>query len=217
MVLNNMKDRDIVVGLRIMIKSVERDDLIFDQPIFKKKDVAVKRDSDTDYFHMKPIKIDQQNFTPGQYKIITDISLMTPFKKFIKAERVDSEVISFWVEKDPPEGGMWESYDARNFENFEKPKNLLRAVHRPSSTKKNTYVLEFNREHYDYKNIDHDDEGEVAKYMFRLTLPEMCIIDLDRGDNNIFSEEDTRENFKMAEKMKQFLDVYSSKERMEKI
>jgi hypothetical protein len=214
---NNMKDRDIVVGLRIMVKSANRDDLIFDGPIFKKKDVAVKRNSKTDYFHMKSLKIDKQNFKPGHYKIITDISLMTPFKKFQKAERVDSEVISFWVETDPPEGGMWERYDARNFENLEPPKNTMRAVHKPSLQKKDTYVLEFNKDHHDYKEIDPNDEVAVAKYLYRLTIPETCIIDLERDDTKLFSKEDLQEPFKITTRMKGIIDEFTSQKHMEKI
>ncbi len=216
MVLNNMKSRKVTVALRIMIKSVERDDLIFGSPIFQKKDVDVKPESKTDYFHMKSLKIDKDNFTPGHYKIVADIALMTPFGKFIKAERIDRSEISFWVEEDPPEGGIWEDFRATNFDNYEEPRNKQKAQHVPGS-RKNTYILEFNKDHYDYKRIDANDEDEVAKYQYRLTIPELCIIDLDGQHNTIFTEDDIKEPSRIAQRQKLTVDLYTSDEYMRKV
>jgi len=182
----------------------------------EKKDVDVKPESKTDYFHMKSLKIDKDNFTPGHYKIVADISLMTPFGKFIKAERIDRSEISFWVEEDPPEGGIWEDFRATNFENYDEPRNKQRAQHVPGS-RKNTYILEFNKDHYDYKLIDPNDEDEVAKYQYRLTIPELCIIDLDGQYYTIFTEDDIKEPSRIARVQKLTVDMYTSDEYMEKV
>ena len=138
-IINNMERQDVNVALRIMIRSIERNDLIFNEPIFVNKDIGVKSSSNTRYYHMKSLLIDKNNFAPGHYKITSDISLMKPFDKFKKAEKMDKSEISFWVEQDPPEGGIWEDFVmVKSFElHFFSflPKNKQRADHIPSGTR----------------------------------------------------------------------------------
>lgn len=216
LIKNNMKNQKVTVALRIMIKSAERGETVFGKPLFAKKDIDVDKESETVFFHMKPLKIDKDNFTPGHYKIVADIALMTPFGKFKKAERIDKVEISFWVEQDPPEGGIWEDFRAISFENYEEPRNKQRATHVPGS-RKNTYILEMNKEHYDYKQIDHNDEDSVAKYQYRLTIPELCIIDLDGQYRTIFTEEDIKDPARIAQVMKMTVDKFTNQEFMDKV
>ena len=154
------------------------------------------------------MKIDKSNFQPGHYFVEADIHIMEdctikyqpkgkikgnphPLQtlKYKKAQRLDSVQKSFWVEMDPPEGGIWEKIEMVNFtKSYPGQKTeFMRATHGPGTRQgASTYILEINSEHYDYKAVDPADEDDTAKYQYRLTIPELCELDLENGWKNIF-------------------------------
>ena len=72
-----------------------------------------------------------------------------------------------------------------------------------------TYILEINSEHYDYKAVDPADEDDTAKYQFRLTIPELCELDLENGWKNIFEDPDNMSPLEIAQIHKMTVDKYT--------
>ena len=127
-VVNNT-GTDVKMRVRIMIRSVDKGDLVFGKPLFTEAAYVSKKGSPGKYLYDKKMKVEKTDFQPGHYFVEADIHIMEatsvtyqppgkhPQQKitYKKAQRLDSVTKSFWVQQDPPEGGIWERIDMVEF------------------------------------------------------------------------------------------------------
>jgi len=216
MIENNLKSSDVKVGLRIMVLSYERDTVIYGKPIHV-EEILVKRKSHTGDLYMKPLKIENRLFTPGRYKIVADIALLESYGGKLPGEKLDEASISFWVETDPPEGGLFEDFIATEFSRFpvSDPKRDLRSYVEEGKRHKDTYIMYYNTDHYDFLHMG-SGKKDKSKYEYRLCLAEACLIDIDVESYNLIKKEDAKDPYQCAVKMKSVIDKMTGKEFMEK-
>jgi hypothetical protein len=207
-VINN-SDNNIKVGIKIEVRSVERDEQVYGKFIYTNSSFSSGEDSTSSYCCNKTIKIEKADFTPGQYKVRASLALLTPFGKLRKGQELDVSTKSFFVEVDPPKGGIWEDFIAVDFSNYDGDQKTRRAFHDIGS-RPGTYVLKYNKEHADHKMIKDTDEKSIAQYRYRLTIPELCLLDIDNEWNVIFSEDDRKQGIgRIAEVMKDTVDKFT--------
>ena len=210
--LNNT-DSDLKFGIKIEIRSVERDvqvlgKFLFDGHVSVKKRNAVDDPTVSPYCCDESIFISKSQFTPGHYKIIAQLVTLTPFGKYKKSSIVDQSSKSFFVEVDPPENGLWESFVAVDFSNFKGDDKTRKAYHRDGS-RLGSYTLCYNPEHAEHKKIKDTDTNEIAKYRYKLTIPELIILDYENEWGVVFSDEDRKDPMKMLNVQKDTLDKYT--------
>ena len=121
---------------------------------------------------------------------------------------LDTSAASFFVETDPPEGGIWEKFVAADFSTLQEPENTQKAIHAPGS-RPNTYVLEYNTAHAEHKKIEKNDEQAIAQYRYALTIPELCKLDIENEWYTIFNEDDLKIPIRIAEILTQTIDKFT--------
>ncbi|AFS83377.1 hypothetical protein [Candidatus Nitrosopumilus sediminis] len=211
--ISNNSKHDIQVKARIVIKSVERGDVI--EHIYK-SDIDVKSNTTSEYFGKDVLKITKQDYSPGHYKISADIVLLTPFEKLRKGYKLDKSEISFYVEQDPPEGGVFEEFvRVVDFDYLPEPKDKLRCVHVMGS-KPNTYKLEYNGNHNDCEEYGKE-EDTLSQYLYRLSLPELCSIDIENEWKLLFKDSDIIEPIRVIERTNEIIGEFTTSTWMAKI
>jgi hypothetical protein len=207
-VINN-SDNNIKVGIKIEVRSVERDEQVYGKFIYTNSNFSSSKNSPSSYCCNKTIDIEKTDFTPGQYKVKASLALLTPFGKLRKGQELDVSTKSFFVQVDPPKGGIWEDFIAVDFSNYDGDQKSRRAFHDIGS-RPGTYVLKYNKEHADHKMIKDTDEKSIAQYRYRLTIPELCLLDINKKWNIIFTEDDRKQGIgRIAEVMKNTEDKYT--------
>ena len=83
-----------------------------------------------------------------------------------------------------------------------------RAFHRDGS-RIGSYELCYNPEHAEHKKIKEPDQTGVAQYRYKLTIPELCLLDLENEWGDIFSEDDRKNPVRQATVFKDTVDKYS--------
>ena len=189
-VINNSKT-DIKVGIKIEIRSVERDHQVYGKFIFTNDDFSSKKEDVSDFCSDINLKIDKADYSPGQYKIKASLALITPFGKLRKGQELDVSLKSFFVEMDPPDGGMWEDFIPVDFDTVQGEKS--RRAFWDDGSKPGTYVLKYNTEHAAHKAVRN--EKEMSQYIYCLTIPELCALDWELNWGRIFSEEHRKQGF----------------------
>ena len=189
-VINNSKE-NIKVGIKIEIRSVERDHQVFGKFIFADDNFSSKKEDVSDYCSNLKFKIDKTNFSPGQYKVKASLALITPFGKLRKGQELDVSSKSFFVEMDPPDGGIWEDFIPVDFDTVQGEKS--RRAFWDDGSKPGTYVLKYNTEHAAHKAVRN--EKEMSQYIYCLTIPELCALDWELDWGVIFSEEHRSQGF----------------------
>jgi hypothetical protein len=211
-VLNNT-DRDLKFGIKIEVRSIERDvqvlgKFLFDGEVSVKKRNAIDDPTVSPYCCNESIKIEKSHFTPGHYKINAQLVALTPFGKYKKSAIVDQSRKSFFVEVDPPEMGLWESFVAVDFSTFTGDDITRKAYHRDGS-RLGSYTLCYNPEHAEHKKIKDTDTNGVAQYRYKLTIPELIILDYENEWGVVFSDEDRKDPMRMLTVQKDTLDKYT--------
>ena len=207
-VINN-SEKDIKVGIKIEVRSVDRDEQVYGKFIYTDAGFSSKKKSESGYCSNLTLKIEKTDYTPGQYKVKATIALITPFGKFVKGQILDISLKSFFVEVDPPKGGIWESFIATDFSNMIEDEKTRKAYHDDGS-RPGTYVLKYNKDHAAHKAIKDTDEKAIGQYRYSLTIPELCILDIDNEWNTIFTESDRKQGIaRIAEVMKNTVDKYT--------
>ena len=206
----NTTDKDIKVGIKIEIRSVDRDEQVYGKYLYTNASFSSEKKSESAYYGGKSLKIEKNDFPPGQYKVKASIALITPILKFRKGQELDISLKSFFVEVDPPNGGIWEEIIAADFSNFEDEIKRTRKAYHEDGSRGNTYVLKYNKDHASHKAIKDNDVTVIGQYRYSLTIPELCMIDLENQWNNIFTEDDKNQGIaRIAEVMKNTIDKYT--------
>ena len=211
-VLNNT-DSDLKFGVKIEIRSVERDvqvlgKFLYDGEVSIKKRKAKDDATVSPYCCDESIKIEKSLFTPGHYKINAQLVILTPFGRYRKSAIVDQSNKSFFVEVDPPETGLWEDFVAVDFDTFTGDDKTRKAYHRDGS-RLGSYTLCYNPKHAEHKKIKDTDTNGVAQYRYKLTIPELIILDYENEWGVVFSDEDRKNPMKMLTVQKDTLDKYT--------
>jgi hypothetical protein len=211
-VVNNTEN-NLKFGVKIEIRSVERDvqvlgKFLFEGEISIKKRNSIDKPTVSSYCCDKSIKIEKSNFTPGHYKINAQLAILTPFGKYRKGVIVDQSSKSFFVEVDPPESGLWENFVAVDFSTFTGDDKTRKAYHRDGS-RLGSYTLCYNSEHAEHKQIKDTDTNGVAQYRYKLTIPELILLDFENEWGVVFSDEVRKDGFKMLNVAKDTLDKYT--------
>ena len=209
----NTTSHDIKFGIKIEIRSVERDVQVYGKFIYEDDNFSSKKGSKASptisgYCCNQTIKIDKSDFTPGHYKVRAKLAILTPFGKYKKSQEVDTSLKSFFVEVNPPEGGLWEKFTAVDFSGFDGDDKTRRAYHKDGS-RLGSYELCYNTVHADHKKIKDTDETAIAQYRYRLTVPELCILDIENEWDIIFTEADRKDTIRAATVMKDTVDKYT--------
>ena len=207
-VINNVST-DIIVGIKIEIRSVERDVQVYGKFIYTDANFSLKKGDVSGYCCDQTIKIEKADFTPGQYKVRASLALLTPFGKFRKGQELDTSQKSFFVQVDPPDGGIWEKFTPMDFSGFQNESDRTRRSFHRGGSRLGSYELCYNPEHAEHKKIKSSDQTGVAQYRYKLTIPELCVLDLEEEWGDIFTEEDRKDNVKQAMKFKDTCDKYT--------
>ena len=207
-VVNNV-NTDIKVGIKIEIRSVERDVQVYGKFIYINGNFSSKKGDVSGYCCDKTIKIEKADFTPGQYRVKASLALLTPFGKFRKGQELDTSQKSFFVEVDPPDGGIWEKFTPMDFSDFPNEIDRTRRAFHRDGSRLGSYELCYNPEHAEHKNIKVSDQTGVAQYRCNLTVPELCLLDLENDWHDIFSEDDRKDPVRQATVIKDTVDKYT--------
>ena len=122
---------------------------------------------------------------------------------------LDTSQKSFFVEVDPPEGGIWEKFTPMDFSDFPNESDRTRRSFHKGGSRLGSYELCYNPEHAEHKNIKESDQTSTAQYRFKLTVPELCLLDLENEWGNIFSEDDRKNPVRQATVFKDTVDKYT--------
>ena len=205
----NTTDKDIKVGIKIEIRSVDRDEQVYGKFIYTDTSFTSNKNSESKYCCNQTLKIEKTDFLPGQYKVKASIALITPILKLRKGQELDTSMKSFFVETDPPKGGIWEDFIATDFSNMPEDQKTRKAFHDDGS-RPGTYILKYNKDHASHKSIKDTDEKAIGQYRYSLTIPELCILDIENEWNTIFTEDDRKQGMaRIAEVMKNTVDKYT--------
>jgi hypothetical protein len=185
-IINN-SDKDLKVGIKIEVISPDGVQ-VYGKYLFTNPDFSSKKKSTSDYKGGVDIKIEKKDYSPGQYKVHASVALITPFGILRKGQELDISTKSFFVEMNPPEGGIWEDITAGDFKTMGK-EFTGRKSHVEEGSRSGTYILYYNKDHAAHKAIKNTDDKAVGQYKYCLTIPALCMLDLENEWEGIITPE----------------------------
>ena len=199
----NTSSNDIKVGIKIEIRSIEKDIQVYGKEVFTTNDFSSKKKCETGYCSNISLKIDKKDYSPGKYHVKSTLALITPFGKFTKGQILDVSERAFWVETDPPESGIWEGFEAADFSLMQDEYKTRRSYVK-DGTREGSYILVYSISHAAHKALKSTDEKAVAQYRYCLTVPELCVLDIEEDDPEqftLFTESDRKQGMGHIAKM----------------
>jgi hypothetical protein len=185
-IINNT-DKDLRVGIKIEIISPDKVQ-VYGKYVFTNPDFSSKKNDVSDYQGSAEIKIEETDYSPGEYTIQASVALITPFGILRKGQELDTSKKSFFVEMNPPEGGIWEDILPGDFKLLGK-EFAGRKSYVEGGRRNGTFILFYNKDHAGHKAIRSTDEKAIGQYKYCLTIPELCMLDLEKEWEGIITPE----------------------------
>jgi hypothetical protein len=185
-IINN-SDKDLKVGIKIEVISPDGVQ-VYGKYIFTNPDFSSKKKDTSDYQGGVDIKIEKKDYSPGQYKVQASVALITSFGILRKGQELDISKKSFFVEMNPPKGGIWEDITAGDFKTMGK-EFTGRKSHVEDGSRSGTYILYYNKDHAAHKAIRNTDDKAIGQYKYCLTIPALCMLDLENEWDGIITQE----------------------------
>jgi hypothetical protein len=185
-----VNDSDDRLKIRVRLYVLRGDDQILD---LCTRDVSLKPNSESDAVGPFEIEIDDRAFAAnGKYVLRARmLSLDCPSHK--KGDILDEEGRVFYVEEDPPQGGLFERLLPVDFPD--------KFVHWRGDLKRGEargWVYQYNLRHNE--KIAVGDQAEpLSDYLFKLLAEAMVEIDLGQPKPKLFKEEDLESPKRVAE------------------
>lgn len=201
-IMNNT-NKDVKVKMKIFIRFSDRS-----LKVFVDKNIMVSANSES-----KPEGPFEETFTESSYpnkgKHILTLTLVSMDEKTL-GEKIDKRTRGFYLEQNPPVGGIFEKCKPVKFPDEQK---YIMGYAEPGE--EGAYVLVYNTEHLEYKENETWEE-RLAFYLFRLMAYEVCRIDMTSDEPVMFEKEDKEDPEKILnlilDKIGEFIFRYFEKE-----
>jgi len=170
------------ISVRFMLSLMYYDTVI---KTYAEQDISLKGISES-----KPIGPYEENFSKenfpnkGKYTLVAKIVALKDIDDDRKGGKIlDEKKKSFYLEEDPPRGGLFERCEGAEFpSDYHAMGAAERGEHKG-------YIFYYNLNHYAYKAV-YDIEDDLAEYLFRLMAHELCRLDLEQGKPKLFKTTD---------------------------
>ncbi len=173
----NKSDEDIEVRLKIYLR--------FDDGVVKhfiEEDVSIAQGSESKLFGPFEEKFEEIDYpAKGKYTITATIISL---QEENKGEKLDYRIKSFYLEDDPPLGGLFERCDAVGLD--DEPIKYWMGFSEMGS--ENALALYYNVNHPSYSYVAEEEE-DLAEYIIRIAGQEICRFDLMQDSPKLFGEE----------------------------
>ena len=193
----NDTDKSIPVQLKIYMLYHERDIHYF----LKEKDFTLKSYGRSKKFGPFHIEFNKKDFPgKGPYTIRAKLELMANINNKKKGYELHILSKRFYLEEDPPEGGLFEKCEGLGFPEEQK----LIMGEAISGKSKYGYIFQYNLDHPAKKASD-DTEDHLTDYLFRIMANEVPRIDIRREERKIFSDEDLKVPMRLSQEISRLI------------
>ena len=195
--IKNASKFDVKVLARVQVRPDDRTgDVIIH--LLKRTEFTIKKGKESSALQKMEFEVNAKEFDKGKHYIYADIDLLTPFGKYRKSYKLDSSEVPFYVEEDPPEGGLFEKFEAAEFSPLPEPTDTLLCFYEDMGGRRaDTYKILYSVDHNEFKSLKSlpggGNEDELAVYLYRISLPELCRIDIDEEHYHLFKKEDAKD------------------------
>jgi hypothetical protein len=149
---------------------------------YVEKDLSIQPDSQSEMFGpFKEVFSEKRHLDKGRYTIVARIlSLMEENR----GEVLDERKKNFYLEENPPARGLFEK-----FEPVEYPEGYQKMIGEAIPGESGGYKIQYNIAHPACRAAE-SIEADLAEYLFRLAVHELCRIDLLQEKPKLFEEAD---------------------------
>ena len=176
--VNDSEDR---IEVRVRLYVLHGDNQVLD---LCSEDIRLPPHSESETFGPFEIKIDEATFPVNGKYVLRGRMLSIDCPGHNKGDILDEEGRVFYVEEDPPEGGLFERFEAVDF-----PDNIVewRGDLKPGEA--GGWIYQYNLGHNEKISVG-DDPGPLTDYLFRLLAEAMVEIDLGQPEPKLFEARD---------------------------
>lgn len=166
----------------------------------KDKDFTLKPYGRSKKFGPFHIEFNKKDFPGrGPYIIRAKLQLMANINNKKKGYELHILSRRFYLEEDPPEGGLFEKCDGMEF-----PEEQKLIMGEAISGESSGYIFQYNLDHPAKKASD-DTEDHLTDYLFRIMANEVPRIDIRREERKIFSDEDLKDPVRLSQEISRLI------------
>lgn len=190
----NESSQDVYVRVKVFLR-------YFDKLIkpFTEQDIEVKADSKSqDFGPFEETFLENRYPDSGKYTVVAKI---VSLRDEDKGTELDYKTKSFYLEEDPPQGGLFERCEAMRFPGDEPMKYWMGYSEYGSER---GLILNYNLNHPSYSPVSENEEDLLTEYILRIAGQEICRFDLLQESPVLFNEnqrDDPQEILKQERKI----------------